>query len=192
VRFARLLQVALVLVALACGSGEGLHASGGVQRIGRAVGYKKVDGVSRAVTAGNGRVSLELEHLPPSRIHVAAALMAGEAAAESAPILCTARISRADGFSADLASFELAAKEPRWVDATGSSPAIERGTLHLDCEESGGDPKLVIWAQPLAIPQDSQGAPPLIVLVSLDTLRGDHVTGLGGMDLTPNIGALAD
>jgi len=192
VRFAKSLQVALLLAGLACGSGEGLHASGGVHRIGRAVGYKKVDGVSRAVIAGTGPVSLEVEHLPPSRIHVAAALMAGEAAAEGGPIRCTARMSRADGFSADLVSFELAANEPRWVDATGSSPAIERGTLNLDCEESASDANSVVWAQPLAVPQDLQGAPPLIVLVSLDTLRSDHVTGFGGMDLTPNLGALAD
>jgi arylsulfatase len=101
-------------------------------------------------------------------------------------------MAREGGPSRDLVSFELPAEEPRWVDAIASSPPIERGRLHLDCEGRGGDREPVVWAQPLAIPQDWKGASPLIVLVSLDTLRADHVTGFGGVDLTPNLGAIAD
>jgi len=65
--------------------------------------------------------------------------------------------------------------------------------LLLDCEGADGTRPPVVWARPLAVPLNSSRAAPLIVLVSLDTLRADHVTGFpGAADLTPNLGEIGD
>ncbi len=199
-RLAKTLSAAVAALTMACGNApapvdpEALHPSEGIRRLGEAVGYKKVGGVSKAIVAGDASVVFELEVPSPSRIHLAAARADDEPTDGAAPVRCTARISRADGSKEDLALLELPAGELRWVDAIGSLDASEQGTLILACANADGGPQPVIWAQPLVVPQQASGsAPPLIVLISLDTLRADYVTGFGGApDSTPNIGKLAD
>jgi len=85
----------------------------------------------------------------------------------------------------------LEARLDRWSEASlrieAPLPAVAR--LRLDCAAPSGT--LLRWAQPLARPLASAEPAPLIVLISLDTLRADHVTGFGGPEgLTPQLEAL--
>ena len=193
-RCLRLLTAALTWAAVGCGGEVDLSPVAGVRHLGQTAAYEKVDRVSKtALAAREGPVSVDLASLPPSRIHVAAARADLESAAEAAAIGCSVRITRARGPSEPLLTFELPAGEPRWIDAAASAPAVESGALLLDCEGADGKRPPVVWARPLAVPLHTSRAAPLIVLVSLDTLRADHVTGFpGAADLTPNLGQIGD
>lgn len=194
-RCARSLLAALGWAVAACGSGEGLSPSGGIRHLGRAVGYEKLHGTSKAVLApaGEGPVSVDLADVPPSRIHFAAARVSRESPDESATLGCSVRIERTGGATEQLVGFELPAGERRWIEVTASSPPVARGSLLLTCEGAAGTPLPVVWAQPLAVSLDTGRAAPLVVLFSLDTLRADHVTGFGGLsEPTPNIGEIAN
>jgi arylsulfatase A-like enzyme len=150
--------------------------------------------VSKPVLAADvGPVSIDLADLPTSRIHFSAARAEFDPKGEAAAAHCHVQIGLAGSPTEQLLAFELPREEPRWIDAVASSPAIHRGTLFMDCERTDGTRPAVVWARPLAVPQITARAAPLIVLLSLDTLRADHVTGFpGAPDLSPNIGQLAD
>jgi len=187
------LVAALATAAIACGGDTDLRPAAGVRHLGRTASYEKVERVSKAaLAAGAEPVSVALAALPPSRIHLAAA-RAGSEDERAAAVACSARIRRAEGPGEELTSFELPAGKPRWVDAVAPSRAVASGELLLDCAGTDGTRPAVVWARPVAVPLSGSRAAPLIVLVSLDTLRADHVTGFPGAgDLSPNIGQLAD
>jgi arylsulfatase A-like enzyme len=184
----------LAMSVVACGGDADLSPAIGVRHLGQMAGYEKIDRVSKAVlAAGTGTASFDVANLPSSRIHFAAARATIDSADAAAAIACSVEIRRAGDSSQKLVTFELPAQDPRWIDAVVSSPAVEKGALLFDCEGADGTRPAVVWARPLAVPKNTSRAAPLIVLLSLDTLRADHVTGFpGAADLSPNIGRLAD
>jgi arylsulfatase A-like enzyme len=184
----------LTVTVVACGGDADLSPAIGVRHLGHTAGYEKIDRVSKAVlAAGVGSVSVDLVDLPSSRIHFAAARAEFESEDEAAAIACRVQIRPASGPSEQLVAFDLPEEEPRWIDAVASSPAVENGTLLLDCRRADGTRPAVVWARPVAVPLSTSRPAPLIVLFSLDTLRADHVTGFpGAADLSPNIGQFAD
>lgn len=107
-----------------------------------------------------------------------------------AAIDCTAVVVGADGEERLLSRLEVPRGVSGWVEADARLEATSGASLRLGCEpqrESGpwGD-----WAQPILIP-DSQHAGPLVVLISLDTLRADRVPGYGGREeWTPHLARL--
>jgi arylsulfatase A-like enzyme len=194
-RSLRLLVGGLATAVVACGGSDvDLSPAAGAQHLGTAAGYTKVDHVSKPVlSAEAGPVAVEIGNLPASRIHFAAAREQTESGAPSTAARCSVRLDPDTPHSRELTSFDLPAGKPRWFETVVSSPAIENGKLLLACAASDGSPAAATWAQPLAVPQGESRPAPLIVLVSLDTLRADHVTGFpGARDLSPNLGRLAD
>lgn len=163
---------------LACGpSGRNLRIEPGaaIHRLGPVGEVVRVEGVSKTALgpASAGPVRIEIPRLPPSRIWIAAARPGGGAAR------CSAHLDALDLPSQLVASFELP-ESPRWIDAIASLPAVENASLTLACDAARLGSSPIVWARVLAIPRDVDPAPPLIVLLSIDTLRADHVGGFGG------------
>jgi len=168
-----------------------LDLSAGVERIGNASERLVVSGVSKPVlpaTSGEA-FSLEVESLPESRLQLAATLTGQAAAGARSGSACRAELRRAADGTA-LAGVDLDAAAGRWSEAELAVPRVASARLVLECAPPDGVD--VRWARPLAVPVRSPSDAPLLVLVSLDTLRADHVSGFGGdPDLTPALGALA-
>ena len=163
---------------LACGpSGRDLRIepAAAIHRLGPVGEVMKIDGVSKTALGppSAGPVRIEIRRLPPSRIWIAAARPGGGAAQ------CSARLDALDLSSKLVASFELP-DTARWIDAVADLPAVEDASLTLACDVNPPDSSPIVWARLLAIPRDVDPAPPLLVLLSIDTLRADHVTGFGG------------
>lgn len=86
-----------------------------------------------------------------------------------------------------VAQFTLPKEGQRWVTSEAELPAVAEGMLRLRCE---GDAP-VFFAQPLIAPIQAADPAPLIVLLSLDTLRADYTAGFGGSaEKTPNLDRL--
>jgi hypothetical protein len=181
--------LAILLAPLGCGPASRdlrLPSAAAVQRLGEPGAVVKLDGVFKTALAGSGSGTLrvELSRLPASRLWLAAGREAGGA------VQCEARLEAPGQGPRSLASLQLP-EAPRWVDAFAELPAVEGGALVLACEPGAASP--VVWARPLVIPRDPGRPPPLLVLLSLDTLRADHVGGFGAPPgATPHLDRLGD
>jgi arylsulfatase A-like enzyme len=81
--------------------------------------------------------------------------------------------------------------QPAWTDYSVDLPAGTR-TLVLGAEGEGDDPPLVIWGHPELRARVEAPARPNVVLISLDTLRPDHLGCYGGPPgNSPRLDALA-
>ena len=103
---------------------------------------------------------------------------------------CRARFVPAGGESPLQAETTLGARD-EWSELRLELPrAYANATLELECDQ----PSEAGWAQPYVVPgppaQKTAGQP-LVVLLSLDTLRADHVEGFGAPPgMTPVLDAL--
>jgi len=79
-----------------------------------------------------------------------------------------------------------------WADEAVELPPLPRGgTLSFACAGEGADPPLAVFGHP-TLSRSRPVAPPNVVLISLDTLRPDHLGCYGGdAALTPRLDALA-
>jgi arylsulfatase A-like enzyme len=80
-----------------------------------------------------------------------------------------------------------------WVDepALELPPLPQGGTLSFACEAEGADPPLAVWGHP-TLSRSRAAPPPNVVLISIDTLRPDHLGCYGGDPaLAPHIDGLA-
>jgi len=72
---------------------------------------------------------------------------------------------------------------PAWRSATITAPRGDACRLHLDTTRPDGEPvRTAAWAEPLVFAPLVEPSPPAtasVVLVSLDTLRPDHLSGYG-------------
>lgn len=68
-----------------------------------------------------------------------------------------------------------------WIDRRVKVPPLdETARLVLRCESGDGRPALVAWGAPALCSPAEPGAPPNVILVSLDTLRADRLGAYGG------------
>jgi len=185
------LAVSLVLVlASACAEDSrpagSLRAAAPVVRLGEPSGRASAGDVTRPVLPPEVEATLPLADLPAGRIFLAAARRDGPSAR------CEARLEAEDaGPARPPTVLALPEGEPRWVEGRLALPAGFRGRLLLRCTQAEREEPAVVWARPVVAPHSERPAP-LVVLLSLDTLRADRVPGFGGdPDVAPNLGRLA-
>ncbi|MHC5209489.1 MAG: sulfatase-like hydrolase/transferase [Planctomycetota bacterium] len=83
-------------------------------------------------------------------------------------------------------------EQPAWSDQVVELPVGAR-RLVLSAEGEGDDPPLVVWGHPVVRARVAAPKRPNIVLISLDTLRADHLGCYGGPPgLSPRLDVLAD
>jgi len=192
------------MLVFACACGERTSDTGGagdaaprgplepgerIVRLGSVEGRARVaDASYPALQAPGGKAVLPLSGLPASRILLAVARTGGASARCSAWLL-----RESDPVAGPPAAvLALPAGEPAWAEGRARLPSGFRGRLRLHCTQEGTDFPEVAWAQPVVVPEAPASPPPLVVLLSLDTLRADRVPGFGGEpELAPNLGRLA-
>jgi hypothetical protein len=161
--------------------------------LGATAGYAKIGLISKTVLATANDSTLQLAELPAGSLHFAAAHHTSDPDDERSAASCSIELRRGSSPHAPIARIELPAGSARWVEAIAEVPAVAKGQLRFACARADGTPAEAVWARPIAVPQRSEAAAPLIVLISLDTLRADYVDGFGGkLGLTPHLGALAN
>lgn len=178
----------LVIGALACSYPAELEPRDPVIRLGASDRSEKFGNVSKPLLVGSvgSDVALRLYAVPRSRLLLAAA-QEGRRAAR-----CTVKLTTDEGPTTTIISFDLPGAESRWREVEAQLPAVNKGELILSCKDGSRGASRTRFAQPLLVPVEERGrAQPLIVLLSLDTLRADHVAGFGGSDdMTPNLARL--
>lgn len=185
-RTALAVAVAVALVATACTEPAPLAVQRAVARAGQPATRAIVGGVSRPTTVGEGEtLRLALPAIGATTLELAFAPRDGAAL----PTHCRAALS-GPGL-ADVVVDLPAAQADAWVEVASDLPPAPAGaTLTLRCE--GGS---ALWARPVLLPRaekGDEGQAPLVVVMSLDTLRADHVTGFArGAPATPALAALA-
>lgn len=186
VRPRSLLAAAVTLLAFSAGCEKAprtLAVRDPVQRPGDARDRVQLAGVTKRAFAGadGADLVLEIEDLPASRLLLAAGTE------RSASLRCTTTLERDGRAPVVVARLERSSAEVGWLEQIAALPAIDAGALRLACE--GPTPSR--WGQPLLAALMPSQAAPLLVLVSLDLLRADHVSGFGKRsELTPRLGRL--
>lgn len=184
-RAARVLGLVLGLAVHVAVAAAPLEPRGVVHRLGTPAGYatvreldttsSRLGGITKPIVSGTSArsVELELDDLPPGRLSLSVGLTPTQRG--HGPMRCEARLAGRERRL--LATLALDGESPRWASAdVPLTPA--RGTrLVMDCD--GADGSTVTWAQPVFVPAARSGPAPLIVVISLDTLRADHVSGFG-------------
>jgi arylsulfatase A-like enzyme len=129
-----------------------------------------------------GRTSVAFFTTGPTLLEVAA--VTTEAKEANGPVHCRAEVAIGDSSPPLILGVDVS-REKRWTERSLSVPSAPAGaTLTLSCDES-----TVVWAQPLLLPAAAPA--PLVVLLSLDTLRADHVTGFAEPAIpTPALAAI--
>jgi arylsulfatase A-like enzyme len=186
---------ALVLVAaMACAPPQPLSATNGVRRLGESSEYRTHGRIAKRVldSVDASVMTLEVSDLPESRVLFAVApRRAEEDGDDHATTTCRIWLSATDLPRRELVAFELEAGHGGWVEVQAPLPAVEQGEVTLSCDDL--DSSSVDWAQPMALTRDSGTSAPMIVLISIDTLRADYVAGFGGSEEeTPNLARLGD
>jgi hypothetical protein len=179
----RALRAALLLVSLlavdASARPEPLRPSTAVVRLGSAHGYLTIAGVTKGTVAppSTAPVEIELGDLSAGRLDVAAGVVefpTVDRDPRPAAVRCSARVSGSHEVGTDL---EL--EGDRWVARSMAITETRRGDrLVMTCGGASGTTTPVVWARPLFVPA-SNGSAPLVIIVSLDTLRADYVSGFG-------------
>lgn len=177
------LVLAAALLAGCAEAGREPPAWFGIIRLGIASESTYVPGGTRPILDSN---SLPIANFPASRVLFGAARPAG------GPAHCTLEMLEDTEASMQLAKLELpgdSADPVSWTDFELQLPAVESGELRFGCIGDDLEEQPVKWSQPIAIPDALGSSPgPLIVVMSLDTLRADHTPGFGGDPKTsPNL-----
>ncbi len=189
--------VTLSIALFACSPVEPLRSlvpSTPAQRFGHKTDYLRFEGVSRPVisTKIDAPTVLKVGRLPASRLFFAAAAPGELAEGLPARIPCQVRVTSLSRDDEPLACLEVPVGKRAWTAVEASIPPIEAGEFVLECDRDPRHP-WVFWTAPVAAPHHSATDAPLVVLLSFDTLRADHVTGFGAPpDLTPNLARLGE
>jgi len=139
--------------------------------------------------ANNGakKLTLPVTTTQPHRLLLAAANEGPR------PATCSAVLTGGVEPPRTLFEEDLPGGNAEWREFEVDFPIVKSGTLTLECKKGKKRALLARFAQPFLIPveQGSTEAAPLVVVLSIDTLRADHVTGFGGAaDMTPNLARL--
>lgn len=165
-----------------------LRPGQGIVRVRSSGLYAKFGGVSRPLIVGASPAAVvtDMPAAPAGQLEFEAALPSENTPGVAAH--CTA-VYRPNGGEALTKSFTISTVQ-RWVRQQLQVPAAPAGAkIELECL---GVPK-VLWSQPRLVAEASAAPAPLIVLLSLDTLRADHVSGFGAPpEATPALGELGD
>jgi len=152
--------------------------------------YSQVGPVSkrRIVVVPGQQPVIEVDARGAGTLHLAAALPGGNGIETAEVARC--QVSFDDGTVSNvIATFELRVGQTTWSEQAVEMSARGAGRLIFACQNQSAEPvEEVIWAQPLFAPSATEvgtGAP-AVILISLDTLRADYVTGFGAPDeMTP-------
>jgi arylsulfatase A-like enzyme len=177
--------VAVALLTAACERGPAFEGKAAAIRIGACAGHVILDGVSRPTLADRGDdIALQLPPGPGGTLEVAAALRAAPGVAPA--VHCRATFAPTSPAPPVKHELTLTSRDV-WTETAFDIPARGEGAfLLLACDDPA-----VVWAQPVLLPKPADGHEPLIVLLSLDTLRADHVEGFGNPPVpTPTLGRL--
>lgn len=191
-RAAIALACSLALVtSAACsgGSSEPLKPTNGIRQLGALGPRIEVGNVTLPTLADaeRGKARVPLRDLPPSRVTISLALSRKFGPNADPHFDCHVDLLRGDDRKA-LKRIRLSTRSGRWISREVVLPAVAEGELDLYC-----DKRSVTWARPHAVPQAAAPNEPLIVLISLDTLRADHVGGFGAArGATPNLTRLGE
>jgi hypothetical protein len=157
----------------------------GVRRLGAFGGRHRALNGSRRILAdqAGAPVSISLGGLPAGRLYFAVTRVGPSA---TPGVECSASWAMENAPAEVIA--RLSPLTDAWVYGDASFPSQKKGFLKLEC--SGQDASSTfLWSQPLFVPEAAPAAAPLVVLMSLDTLRADHVSGFGAApDGTPALG----
>jgi arylsulfatase A-like enzyme len=163
-----------------------LAPTAGVVRLGPSAGAFAIDRVTRPLAAVDAPFEIALAAGTSGVLRVAAGLVPPVSAA------AVCEVTRGAG-GAPLASLALD-RRTAWVEA---EIVLERarGPLRFACRPVGTAMPRFVWARPVLMPQPGRasGPEPLVVVISLDTLRADHVPGFGApAHWAPGLARLAD
>lgn len=183
---------AVCVLSAACNRPSALVPSNGVIRLGNSAAHLSLGSVSRPVLEGlDAERSLEIPSIGGGTLEVAAGVVPAKDGSRSNG-RCRVSFTAKGPATPTMQSvvFELDVKpEDRWTETRVDLPAAPSGAiLKMDCEH----PDAVVWAQPLLFPDSAVPSAPLVIVLSLDTLRADHVTGFGNpATATPALASLA-
>jgi len=154
--------------------------------------YVRIGGVSkRRIVTPPGQPSIyEIETQAAGTLYLAATLLTGSEISQGEVARC--RVHLDDGTTSRvIATLELQAGQNRWSDRTVELPAHLPSRLTFACLDGAARQIDAIWSRPLFVPRASSDDAPAVVLISIDTLRADRVSGFGGSpQITPALGRL--
>lgn len=182
---------AVVALFLVVGVDPGLWAIGDALelRLGSPGEYVRHAGVTfRTVAAPEsepGSITFELRTVPRSTLYVAVSPKASDESPQPAgTVSCAVRLWRLSRpWAQPLATFDLDLATVGWKQLPVEFPGSWVGRLSVGCTGPAPTAPAVEWAQPVLVPvRRPASPPPLVVLISLDTMRADHVEGFGGAE----------
>jgi hypothetical protein len=154
--------------------------------------YARVGDVSkrRIVVAPDQQPVFEIEARGAGTLHLAAGLPADSELDAAEVATCQVRFD--DGTAPSLiATLPLQGGQTTWSEHVVELPARSAGRLTFACRNLSSQPVDAVWAEPLFSAKATGKQAPAVILISLDTLRADHVTGFGAQeDLTPALARL--
>lgn len=188
---ARIALGVLVAVALGLIVAAGLRRAPfsfeqGLLRLGQSSSRIVVGGVSRPVLDGDD-ARLVVEIPPGTSGTLALGAVASPGQQPDGDARCRVTLRPRDAASPIVLAVDLGS-DRSWTDVQMPLPALPTGAnLDLECDGAGS----VDWAQPVVSPPDPSRAPPLVIVLSLDTLRADRVAGFAETPVpTPALAAI--
>lgn len=188
-RFLYACLAVVLIAAVGVDPGLWLASDASVLRLGAAGEYLRREGVTlRSLAASDSEpdsITFDVRKAPRSTLYVAVTSRAPEQTPlPSSPVSCAVRLWRLSRpWQHTLAAFDLDLAKSGWQQIRIDFPGSWVGRLSLGCAASAAETPAVEWAQPVLVPvRTPRAPPPLVVLISLDTMRADHVEGFGGAD----------
>lgn len=190
-RLLPLLAIATLLVAIATVAWEPpapFRPGQGIARVASSGLYSKIGETTRPLAVGSPSPAIvnAMPIAPAGQLEFEVAFPAGTA--EGVTAQCTTSY-RPNGGEAIRKNFAISASQ-EWIRQQLRVPAAPAGaTVELSCLGV----REVVWSQPRVVAETATAPAPLIILLSLDTLRADHVSGFGAkQEATPVLAALGD
>ena len=164
--------------AVARGASEPVRVDQPVRRLGASAGYVTIGSVTRPVLVAEptGSAKIGLDGVPAGELHLAAGI-APDGPPVPARVEC--EVSVTGSRRRAIATLRLEGGSNTWSVAAAPLEPTRGERLAMDCVAARGVRPRIVWAQPLLVPTPQATAAPLIVVISLDTLRADHVSGFG-------------
>ncbi len=192
-RRCRPVTLTILLLAAGCDSLPSIGGPGRVVRFGEAGDYARRNRLTlpTLATSGAETVIYDLAWAPRGVLSLAVAGTPQDevAFAPSTPLLrCMVQLWRLSRpWTRTIALLDVSPDQKEWTEVKVDFPGAWRGRLTLSCTDHP-DATRIFWAQPVLVPRHAREAPPLVVLVSLDTMRADYMEGFGGVEgSTPNL-----
>jgi hypothetical protein len=132
----------------------------------------------------------EIEARAAGTLHMATGRTAETSINVGDAVRCQVRFG--DGSrSSVVTTFALQGGQRAWSEHAVELPALSAGRLTFACHDGRSQPANAVWARPLFAPRAADESAPAVILISLDTLRADYVSGFGAPEeLTPALARL--